>query len=129
VKIETFRRGVDAFNRGDLGTWIATMHPNVTFEPMRSRLEGAYRGHAGVRRFFLDNAESFESYALKYSDVRDLGEDRLLAIGTFHLRATMGGLETEVPTAAVATFLDGLLVHWKGYGDPKKALEAAGLSE
>jgi hypothetical protein len=25
----------------------------VTFEPMRSRIEGAYRGHAGVRRFFV----------------------------------------------------------------------------
>ena len=50
-------------------------------------------------------------------------------IGTLHLRARGSGIETDVPTAAIATERDGLLIDWRDYGDSKKALEAAGLSE
>ena len=39
------------------------------------------------------------------------------------------GIETDVPTAAHATSREGLLSHWKDYGNPTKALEAAGLRE
>jgi len=126
--VELFRSGVDAFNRGDVDAWLATMHPDVTFEPIRAPIEGAYRGHAGVRRFFADNREIFESFHLNYTDVRDLGDDRLLVMGTLHLRARGSGIETDVPTAAITVGRNGLLIHWKDYGDPEKALEAAGLS-
>jgi hypothetical protein len=99
----------------------------VTFAPIRAPIEGAYRGHTGVRRFLADNRETFESFHLSYSDIRDLGDGRLLVIGTLHLRARGSGIETDVPTAAIATERDGLLIHWRDYGDPYKAVEAAGL--
>jgi ketosteroid isomerase-like protein len=127
--VERFRASLDAFNRGDLEAWLATIHPDVTFAPIRASVEGVYRGHAGVRRFFVENRETFESFHLDYTDIRDLGEDRLLAIGTLHLRARGSGIETDVPTAALATGRDGLLIDWRDYGDSEQALEAAGLEE
>ena len=50
-------------------------------------------------------------------------------IGTLHLRAPTSGIETDLPTAAIATARDRLLIHWKDYGDPRQALEAAGPRE
>jgi ketosteroid isomerase-like protein len=127
--VELFRASLDAFNRGDVNAWLATIHPDVTFAPIRAPIEGAYRGHAGIRRFLADNRETFDSFHLSYSDIRDLGHGRLLVIGTLHLRARGSGIETDVPTAAIATERDGLLTDWKDYGDPDKALEAAGARE
>jgi len=128
-RVDLFRASIDAFNRGDVAAWLATIHPDVNFAPIRTPIEGAYRGHAGVRRFLADNRETFASFHLSYSDIRDLGDGRLLVIGTLHLRTRESGIETDVPTAAIATERDGLLIDWKDYGDPDKALEAAGLAD
>jgi ketosteroid isomerase-like protein len=126
---ETLRRQVDAFNRGDLEAWLITIHPSVTFAPISASIEGVYEGHEGLRLWFADNRESFESFRVSHTDVRDLGDDRLLAIGTIHLRARGSGIETDVPTAAIATWRDGMLIDWKDYGDPDEATVAAGLGQ
>jgi ketosteroid isomerase-like protein len=76
--VELFRRSLDAFNRGDLEAWLASIHPDVSFAPIRAPIEGVYEGHAGIRRFFADNQESFDSFRLNYTDIRDIGNDRLL---------------------------------------------------
>lgn len=128
-ELETLRIQVSAFNRGDLEAWLGTIHTDVSFAPISASIEGAYRGHDGLRRWFTDNRESFDSFQVRHTDVRDLGSDRLLAIGVIHLRAKQSGIETEVPTAAIATWRDGLLIDWKDYGDPGKALKAAGIEE
>jgi hypothetical protein len=75
-----------------------------------------------------DTAESFDIFRFDRSEIRDLG-DRVLAIGTLHIRAREGGIETDVPTAGSATYRNGRLIHWKDFGDRRKALEAAGLAE
>lgn len=127
--VESFRRNVEAFNRGDLEGWLATYDADASFAPISAPIAGVYRGHGGLRRWFTDNLESFETFRVNFTDVRDLGDDRLLVIGTIHLRAREGEIETDLPTAAIATWRAGLLIDWKDYGDRKKALEAAGLSE
>jgi hypothetical protein len=81
-----------------------------------------------MRQFIADTAESFDIFWFDHPDIRDLG-DRVLAIGTLHIRAAQGGPETDAPTAGIATYRDGRLIHWKDFGDREKALEAAGLSE
>jgi ketosteroid isomerase-like protein len=128
--VENFRRGSDALERGGLDAALIEelIDPDVIFEPLRAPVSGAYRGYEGIRQFIADTAESFEVFRFDRPDIRDLG-DRVLAIGTLHIRARQGGIETDVPTAGIATYRDGRLVHWKDFGDEKKALEAAGLSE
>ena len=125
--VAVFRRGTDAINRGELD--IAEMvHPEVVFEPLRSRTEGAFVGHEGMRRFIDDTAEMFEVFNVSYSDIRDLG-DIVLAIGSIRMRAKVSGVETDVPTAIIAEFRDGLLWRFKDYGDVRSALHAAGVRE
>jgi ketosteroid isomerase-like protein len=124
--VDAFRRGTDAINAG--GLEIESIHPEVVFEPLRSRTEGAFVGHDGMRRFIEDTHEMFEVFHASYPDVRDLG-DRILAIGSIRMRGKVSGVETDVPTAVIAEFRDGLLLRFKDYGDARSALRAAGVRE
>jgi ketosteroid isomerase-like protein len=126
--VDAFRRGTDAISRGDLVDIPDTVHPEAVFEPLRSGTEGPFVGHDGMRRFIADTEEMFEVFRISYTDVRDLG-DRVLAIGSIRMRGRESGVETDVPTAAVAEYRDGLLWRFKDYGDARSALEAAGLRD
>jgi ketosteroid isomerase-like protein len=127
--VEALRAGYDAINRGDLDAALNAVDPDVVFEPLRAPVSGAYIGLDGIRKFFADTADSFDRFRVEAGDLRDLGDDRVLAIGTMHARVRQGGVETEVVSAGIATFREGKLVRWKDYGDRAKALEAAGLGQ
>jgi ketosteroid isomerase-like protein len=124
--VDAFRRGTEAINAG--GLEIESIHPEVVFEPLRSLTEGAFLGHEGMRRFIADTHEMFEVFQASYPDIRDLG-DRVLAIGSIRMRGKVSGVETDVPTAVIAEFRDGLLLRFKDYGDARSALRAAGVRE
>ncbi len=125
--VDAFRRGTHAINRGDLDI-EELIHPEVVFEPLRSRTEGAFVGHEGMRRFIADTEEMFEVFQADYTEVRDLGE-RVLAIGTIRMRAKMSGVETDVHTAVIAEFRDGLVWRFQDYGDARSAKRAAGVRD
>src|SRR5258708_6512923 len=116
--VELFRRGTDALERGALDDALIEelIDPDVILEPVRAPVSGTYRGHEGIRQFIADTAESFDIFRFDRTDIRALG-DRVLAIGTLHIRARQGGVETDVPTAGIATYRNGRLVHWKDFGD------------
>ena len=97
------------------------------FEPLRSATEGVFVGPEGMRRFLADTAETFDLFKATYPDIRDLGDGRLLAIGTIRMRGRESRVETDVVTAAIVAFRDGVLVSYKDYGAAQPALEAAGL--
>jgi ketosteroid isomerase-like protein len=126
--VEVVRMSVDAANRGDVEGVLEFYDPDVVFEPQRAAVQGAYRGHAGVREWMADTAENFSDFRLDL-DHRDLGEGRVLSVGSLHLRGQGSGVETEVPVATIATVREGRIVRNKDYGDRRKALEAAGLPE
>jgi ketosteroid isomerase-like protein len=128
ANVDAFLRGTEAANRGDVEEVIATATEDVVMWALRSPVDGEYRGHDGLRKLQADNDENFDVWRIDFTDVRDLG-DRVLAIGTLHIRGRGGGVETDVPTAGIATFEDGKLKRWHDFGDRRKALAAAGLSE
>jgi len=127
--VARFHESVEAVNRGDWDAVIALMDPEIVFIPQRAPVQGNYLGHAGVREFVRDTQETFDVFQGDYPDVRDLGDDRILAIGTLRIRGIESGIETAVPSAIVLTFRDGLMVHFHAFSDPRPALGAAGLSE
>jgi ketosteroid isomerase-like protein len=127
--LEMARRWIDAINRGDVETLISLCDAEVTFEPVRSSVQGAYRGHAGVREWWADTTETFERFSFELEDLRDLGSDRVLALGTLKVRGQGSGVDAAVPSGSVAKFSEGRILALKDYGDHAKALEAAGLSK
>lgn len=123
---DAFRRLCEAMNRGDLDGALRESAADVVFVPARSALQGEYRGHEGLRKFWADNDENFDLFRVDFDDVRDRG-DRVVALGSIHVRARAGGVETDIPFAGVASFRAGKLASWRDYRDPRLALEAAGL--
>jgi ketosteroid isomerase-like protein len=126
--VELHRDLAEAINRGDLGWLLAHADEELEFIPLRAGTEGSFRGPEGLRRYIEDTQESFDVFEISVDDVRAVGE-KTVGWGTLRLRGRGSGIETEVTTAAVATFRRGRLLHLKDYGDREQALEAAGLSE
>ena len=127
--IEAFLRGVDAINRLDVEGAVALTHEECVFEPLRSQTEGAFVGHGGMRSFLADTAETFEVFNATYTDLRDLGDERLVAIGTIRMRGRESGVETDVLSAAIVAFRDGRMLGYRDHGDRQLALQAAGLRD
>jgi ketosteroid isomerase-like protein len=118
---------MEAFNAGDVPAVLETTDPEVVWEPRRALVQGAYRGHDGMRAFFADNAESFEKFKAVVEEVRDLGDGRVLVFGTLHILARGSRIETDIPIAGISEIRDGLMIRWKDYGDRAAALAAAEL--
>ena len=117
---------VQAFNDGDVEALLPVMHPDIEFVPMRAPVQGAYRGHDGLREFLADNVESFDVFHVTTEEVHDPG-DHVVGIGTLRVRGKGSGVEVVVPTAVVLTFEQGKVVRFEEFGDRAKALEAVGL--
>jgi len=126
--LEVSERIVQAFNDGDVEAVLAEMHPDVEFIPRRAPVQGAFRGHEGIREFFADNAESFDVFHVTQEEVRDHG-DHIVGVGTLRVRGKGSGAEAVVPTAVVLTFAQGKVVRFEEFGERARALEAAGLAE
>jgi ketosteroid isomerase-like protein len=127
--VELFHRGTAALNRGDVEYAIRHSTEDVVFIAARSAIERPFVGHEGLRRFAADNAENFEIFEASYDDVRDLGDDRVLAIGSIHIRGRGGGVDTHIPVAGIATYREAKLSKWEDFRDRETALKAAGLKE
>jgi ketosteroid isomerase-like protein len=130
--VETFKRGIDAYNRQDVEAMLEESDPEIEWHSaILAGLGGeatVYRGHEGIREGFRDLYEALGETHLEYPEVRDLG-DRIVAIGHIRTRGRESGAETESPHATVVDLKDGKTTRIHSYLDPKEALEAAGLSE
>ena len=126
--VDNFLEAAEALNRGDMERVLKGYDEDVVIEPRVSELEGAFVGPEGVKEFMTGLADPWEVFRTHFSDVRDLG-NRVLAIGTQTTVARGSGIEQETPLAIVATYRNGLITHFKDYGEKELALEAVGLSE
>jgi hypothetical protein len=69
--VELHYRAVDAFNRRDFDAFLALTDDDVEVVPRAAAMEGGYRGHDGMRRFWGEwlgvfpdsNIELFEVHA------------------------------------------------------------------
>jgi ketosteroid isomerase-like protein len=130
--VESFKRGTELLNRGDIESFLEMLDPEVEWHPrLVAQLEGeatVYRGREEVRELLQDIFEAFADFRFEFSEIRDLG-DRILALGEMRGRGTESGAEIESPWAFLLQLRNGKATHVRVYLDPKEALEAAGLSE
>jgi ketosteroid isomerase-like protein len=120
------RAFADAFNRWDVDWILEHVAEEIEFIPLRAATEGAFHGRDGVRRFLSDTEESFDLFQVQNRELESV-EDRVVSVGTIRIKGKGSGIETEVPTAAVATIRDGLITRFEDFGDRREAFEAAGL--
>ena len=126
--VEIVRRQAQAVNRRDVEAVLSDLDPEIEFIPRRAAVQGAYHGHKGMRDFFADTFDNFDIFQVSNDEVRDLG-DRVVSIGTLHLRGKGSGIEVTVATAIVSTLRNSKIVRFEDFGEKGRALESVGLSE
>jgi ketosteroid isomerase-like protein len=132
--VELARQYFDAFNRWfNEGTFdfYETLDPEVEWIPMSALLEGnRYRGHDGVRQWFKEMKRDWTSYELRPEDFQDLGDDRVLVLGSWRAQGRGGEVPLDFPQAAwLVQYRNRKLVRLQTFTERDKALKAAGLSE
>jgi ketosteroid isomerase-like protein len=127
--VETVRRSLDAYATGDIEGMLAFVDSDGELQSaIIGGVEGKmYRGHAGFRSWFAETQVAFEALSTELTEFRDLG-DRVVGLGRIRARGRESGVELDSATGWLFTLRDGKIVRAEGWLDPRRALEAAGLS-
>ena len=121
------RKGYEAVNRGDLEELLLSVHPEVEFTSLIAEAEGeTFRGHDGVRRWWEQVVIPLGGLHGELEDVRDLGDDTLLArvAGTYR----PSGVVVHQTVWNIVRFRDGKATGWEFFRTEEEALEAVGPS-
>jgi ketosteroid isomerase-like protein len=126
--VELARRAFQAFNDRDLDAVLAGLDQEVEAFPRLAAVEGGYRGHDGVRRWWAQLLDAFPDFHVEILEVRDLGD---LMVLTLRLRGHGAGSDTPIDAMhwQVTQLRDGNVIRWRVYTSESEALEAVGLRE
>lgn len=125
---QILRRLAVAFNERDAEAMIADLDPDAELYPLRAQLEGkAYRGHDGAREMLADLAEDWESMTIEIDELREAGEDQIVALCHLHSRARTSRVELDVPLAFLWRLENGKVTYGKTFSEQADALRAAGI--
>jgi ketosteroid isomerase-like protein len=87
-----------------------------------------YRGREGVIRATERWAEPYEELTGELEQIVGAG-DRLVSIHRVRAKTRHTGIEFEASVAYLWIFRGGKVIHFRSFGSPQEALEAAGLPE
>lgn len=128
------REGYARWQAGDydrlLDFFLANAAPDIELYSRFGGFSGTpYRGHDGLRAWLADIQETFEHFEPWVDEVREAGDDRVLAIGGISFRARESGVDMAERLGWIYEFRHGQLRRMMFYGSPGEALEAVGLRE
>jgi uncharacterized protein len=126
--VEVVRRAWEAWERGDMQAVFDFYDPDVEWDMSESQVPdmGVYRGHEGVRRFFLEWMAPFHDYYAHAEDFK-LGSEGVLVRMRQGGRGKHSGVDVEMPPLwQLYRLRAGRAVRVEIYRDEDRALEAAG---
>jgi SnoaL-like domain len=121
--IDTFKRGVEAWNAGDFDAWIDGFDPEIEWFALME----VYRGHLGLRQAW----ESFKGdmeLTIRIDEFRDLGEESVLALGVIETTGHTTQLNFTGEIAQLVTYSQGKAILSRDFPSHTEGLKAAGLS-
>ena len=124
ANVEIIRRGLDAYNKGDVEAVLETADPDIEFVPLRSLVVGgSYRGHEGIRRFFEDLGDEWEGFSIGNEEFRER-EGSVLLLGEFAAKGKASGMQVHSPVAWLFELRAGKVVRMRAYSSQDEALQA-----
>jgi ketosteroid isomerase-like protein len=129
--VEAVRRAIAAHNAGDAEGFLALWDPDCQWYTVTgSSLDATpYRGHAGIRRYLADRAETWAELEFRPERVLEgKDDDVVVAVGVLIGRGRGSSVPVEQRVGLVYRFRGQRVRHCRAYGDPEVALEEAGAS-
>ena len=133
--VDIVRRVYDAAARRDAATVLALYDPDVELDNSPLQVvgwgAGVHRGHDGLRSFFREWHEAWETidYEYDYDDLIDAPGEHVISFVTPRGRGRASGAEVESSLALVWTIRDGTIVRVVWFPSRGEALQAVGLGE
>jgi uncharacterized protein len=129
--VEVVRRGFEAFADGGLDAMAEFWDPDINWRAAEGAIDdvGEMHGRVAVRRYVQDWLDTFDDSSVVVEELRDVGDDRVLAIHRAKARAKLSGVEIDLRYAVVYTLRAGRVVRAREYLSVDEALEAVGLRE
>jgi ketosteroid isomerase-like protein len=122
---------LDAFNRRDLDGYLARISPDVEWDVSEGFLgvQDVYRGWAGVRKWWNDFLEAWESFDAEIDEIAE-GKVGAVLVGIDGKgRGSASGVETELHFLFVIWVADHKVARARMFQSRAEALEAVGLRE
>jgi ketosteroid isomerase-like protein len=118
-------RGYGAWTRRDLDGLLAALAPEIVFRTagMFPGLEDEYRGHEGMRRFWAQLQEPWESFAMEAVAIDPRGDAAVIDIH-FHAVGRESGVEVQLDVFHLIRKRDGLVTELSSFSTRDAALAA-----
>jgi ketosteroid isomerase-like protein len=123
-RVEIARRGIDAFNRGDVDALAPDTTEDVElFAALAGAVEGGgFRGRTGIEAYLQITAETWDEFRILAEDFREVG-DGVLVVGRIWGRGKGSRVPVEAPNAIVMDFRGDKVWRIRSYFDQAEALE------
>lgn len=106
---EFARRGVEAFNAGDVETLGQMSHPECVLRGLRYEVDGTeYVGPSAIREFWADSADVWEEMSMAGAEIEET-DGRVLVTCRLLLRGRGSGAVVEHELAWLVELRDGLM--------------------
>jgi ketosteroid isomerase-like protein len=132
-RLRAVREGYEAWNRGDIVAILERTHPDCELDNggVVPGLDRISRGREGMRKMFDEwyTGPWQGTLEMELDRVFDLGDDRLLALLTFHGSGAGSGVPVTVKYAHLFEEKDGLTYRIQGFASWDHALAVAGIAQ
>jgi ketosteroid isomerase-like protein len=128
--VEIVRRVYDAAMRRDTATLVDLYDPEFEWDTSRDAYwgplvgRGIYRGHDGLRRWFRELNEAWDSIEFFADELIEVG-DKVISVNTGRGRGRRSGIDVEGTNAGVWTIRGGKILRVVWFTTREEALEFA----
>ena len=128
--VDRYREALDAWNRRDLVWILEQAAPDLEFNTAQlfPGIDSLYTGREGMVEFWTTFIEEpWALFRLEVESLDEAGDDRVLALITFHGTERDSGEEVTTRYAHLATFRGDEVARIDAFADWGEARRAAGL--
>jgi ketosteroid isomerase-like protein len=126
-QLERMRAAFEAWNSGDFEATLGYIREDVIWRPggLLPGIDPAYEGHDGLRRFWREFNEPWETISIELEHVIEEREGMLLVVARFKARGR-DGIEVDAPFFQLYLYdEEGLVREFNAFGDEAEARRAS----